>query len=210
MPCSASMYCSSSPVPSVATTSACVSPRVNSAEPWVRGSTPTSATIGRTVLRSRPSMRLPVSRMFQRTILASSSLNTPATCSLVVSRIVGAVREEMRHHLRLDGGDGVVALRLARDRVGGAQVLLDEAEHFLLERGVVGDREVARLLRGLLGELDDRLDHRLEMPVAEHHGAEHDLFGQLLGFRLDHQHRVAACRRRRGRAGSPSSRRASG
>ena len=57
------MNCSSSPVPSVATTSACVSPRVNSAEPCVRGSTPTSATIGRTVFRSRPSMRMPVSRM---------------------------------------------------------------------------------------------------------------------------------------------------
>ena len=76
------MHCSSSPVPSVATTSAWVSPRVNSAEPCARGSTPTSATIGRTVFRSRPSMRLPVSRMFQRTILASSSLNTPATRSL--------------------------------------------------------------------------------------------------------------------------------
>ena len=44
------MNCSSSPVPRVATTSACVSPRVNSAEPWVRGRTPTSATIGRTVV----------------------------------------------------------------------------------------------------------------------------------------------------------------
>ena len=43
------MYCSSSPVPSVATTSACVSPRVNSAEPWARGRMPTSETIGRTV-----------------------------------------------------------------------------------------------------------------------------------------------------------------
>jgi hypothetical protein len=43
------MNCSSSPVPSVATTRACVSPRVNSAEPWVRGRTPTSRTIGRTV-----------------------------------------------------------------------------------------------------------------------------------------------------------------
>ena len=42
-PRSASTYCSSSPVPSVATTSACVSPRVNSAEPWVRGRMPTSA-----------------------------------------------------------------------------------------------------------------------------------------------------------------------
>ena len=43
------MYCSSSPVPSVATTRACVSPRVKSAEPCVRGSTPTSEVIGRTV-----------------------------------------------------------------------------------------------------------------------------------------------------------------
>jgi polyribonucleotide nucleotidyltransferase len=33
------------------------------AEPWVRGSTPTSETIGRTVFTSRPSMREPVSRM---------------------------------------------------------------------------------------------------------------------------------------------------
>ncbi len=55
---------------------------------------------------------------------------------------------------------------------------------------VSGVREVARLLGGLLGELDDRLDHRLEVPVAEHHGAEHDLLGQLLGFRFHHQHGV--------------------
>ena len=44
-------------VPSVATTSAWVSPRVNSAEPWVRGSTPVRISIGRTVRVSRPSMR---------------------------------------------------------------------------------------------------------------------------------------------------------
>ena len=79
VPCNASIHCSSSLVPSVATTMACVSPRVNSAEPWVRGRNGASTTIGRTVTRSRPSMRLLVSRMFQRTILASSSLNTPAT-----------------------------------------------------------------------------------------------------------------------------------
>ena len=105
-------------------------------------------------------------------------------------RIVVAVREEMRHRLLLDGGDGILAFGLARDRIGRAQVLLDEAEHFLLDRRVVRDREIARLLRGLLGEFDDRLDHRLEMPVAEHHGAEHDVFGELFRFRFDHQHRV--------------------
>jgi hypothetical protein len=56
-PSSASMICASRPVPSVVTTSAWVSPRVNSAEPWVRGSTPVRMVIGRTVLVSRPSMR---------------------------------------------------------------------------------------------------------------------------------------------------------
>jgi hypothetical protein len=67
------MICSSRPVPSVATTSACVSPRVNSAEPWVRGSTPWRIAIGRTVRVSRPSMRGSPSRIWLRTIFASMS-----------------------------------------------------------------------------------------------------------------------------------------
>ena len=43
-------------------------------------------------------------------------------------------------------------------------------------------------LAALLGQLDDRVDHRLERLVAEHHGAEHDLFRQLLRLGFDHQH----------------------
>ena len=108
---------------------------------------------------------------------------------LVVFRL-GAFREEMRHHLGLDGGDGVLAVLLLRDRIGGAQVLLGEAEDFLFQRLVVRRGQLARLLRRFFGQLDDGLDHRLEVPVAEHHGAEHDLLGQLLGFRLDHHHGV--------------------
>ena len=110
--------------------------------------------------------------------------------ALLVVGGLGAFREEVRHHLRFGGGDGVVALHFLRDRIGRAQVLLDQRQHRLLERGIVRHDELARLLGGLLGELDDGLDHRLEMPVAEHHGAEHDLLGQLLGFRFHHQHRV--------------------
>ena len=56
---------------------------------------------------------------------------------------------------------------------------------------MVGQIELARLLGGALGELDDRLDHRLEAAMAEHHGAEHVVLGQLLRLGLDHQHRVA-------------------
>ena len=72
-PISASMRCSSRAVPSVATTIACVSPRVNSAEPCVRGSTPVRMVIGRTVRVSRPSMRGSPDRIWLRTIFDSSS-----------------------------------------------------------------------------------------------------------------------------------------
>ena len=108
---------------------------------------------------------------------------------LVVFRLL-PFREVVRHHLFLGLADRGVAVLLDRDGVGGAQVLLDQAEHFLFERAFVDDLDFARLLGGLLGEFDDRLDHRLEVAVAEHHGAEHDVFVELLGFRFHHQHGV--------------------
>jgi hypothetical protein len=58
-PISASIFWLSRAVPRVATTRA-FSPRVNRAEPWVRGSTLVRIEIGRTVRVSRPSMRLAV------------------------------------------------------------------------------------------------------------------------------------------------------
>ena len=51
-----SMICSSSAVPSVVTTSACVSPRVKSAEPCVRGRTSISQVMGR-IWSGLPSVR---------------------------------------------------------------------------------------------------------------------------------------------------------
>ena len=96
----------------------------------------------------------------------------------------------MRHHLFLGLADRRIAVLLDRDRVGGAQILLDQAEDFLFKDALVDDLDFTRLFRGFLGEFDDRLDHRLEVPVAEHHGAEHDVFVELLGFRFNHQHGV--------------------
>jgi hypothetical protein len=60
LPSIASMICASRPVPRVVTTMAWVSPRVNSAEPWVRGSTPTWTSIGRTVVVAAVDARLAV------------------------------------------------------------------------------------------------------------------------------------------------------
>ena len=101
------------------------------------------------------------------------------------------IGEEIRHRLGLGGIDRGVPLLLAGNAIGGAQVRFDHSQHLPFQRGGVRQRKVARLLRGLLGERDDRIDHRLEMLVAEHYGTEHDLLGQLLGFRFDHQHRIA-------------------
>ena len=58
-PSKLSIFCASSAVPSVQVTSACVSPRVNTAEPWTRGSTPVSIQIGRISSNLRPSRRTP-------------------------------------------------------------------------------------------------------------------------------------------------------
>ena len=108
---------------------------------------------------------------------------------LVVFRLL-AFREVMRHHLFLGLADRGVAVLLDRDGVGRAQIGLDQRQHFLFQRAFVDDLNLARLLCGLLGELDDRADHRLEVPVSEHHGAEHDVFVEFLGFQLHHQHGV--------------------
>jgi len=88
----------------------------------------------------------------------------------------GAFREEMRHHLLLDGGDGVLAILLLHDRISSAQFFFGQAEDLLFQRLVIGRQQLARFLGGLLGELDDGLDDRLDVPVAEHHRAEHDFF----------------------------------
>ena len=43
----------------------------------------------------------------------------------------------------------------------------------------------------LFGQLDDGFDHRLVAIMPEHHRAEHDLFGQLMSLRFDHQYTLA-------------------
>ena len=96
----------------------------------------------------------------------------------------------MRHHFFLGLADRCVAVLLDRNGVGGAQIGLDQRQHFLFQRALVDDLDVARLLGGLFGELDDRADHRLEVPVPEHHRAEHDVFVEFLGFRFHHQHGI--------------------
>ncbi|MNL02136.1 hypothetical protein D3C87_1226350 [compost metagenome] len=96
-------------------------------------------------------------------------------------------RQEVSLDLRLYGVDGGVTGSLFGDLVGGAQFGFGKAEHFVFERGEIFRFEFARFLGGNFSELDDRVDNRLEAAMAEHDGAEHDVFVEFLGFRLHHQ-----------------------
>ena len=97
-PSRASTICSSALVPSVTTPRAWVCPRVNSAEPCVRGSSPTSQVMGRISVMPRPSNRFCSFRIMARTSSFSrscritlmndsasgySSANCSITCSLI-------------------------------------------------------------------------------------------------------------------------------
>src|SRR6185436_7692162 len=61
-----------------------------------------------------------------------------------------------------------VAFHLVRDCIGRPQIRLDQRQHFLFKRGVVRHLQLARLLCRLFSQLDDGIDHGLEVPVAEH------------------------------------------
>ncbi len=129
-----------------------------------------------------------LARMAPRTMSFSSSLKSlPASAARAARRRTGRRCSPWRRRAGCCGP----ACR-ARDRRRRARRPMRLAQ-LLLDRGLVGGRQGQgpRLLGAGLGQLDDRLDHRLEALVAEHDGAEHDLLGQLLGFRFDHQHAFA-------------------
>ena len=71
-----------------------------------------------------------------------------------------------------------------------AQRRLERRLELAVECLVVALGELPGLLGAGHGKLDDQVDHRLEGPVAVHHGIEHGLLGQLLGLGFDHHHGV--------------------
>ena len=78
-PSKLSILCSSSDVPKVAVTIACVSPLVNKAEPWVLGSIPTSQDIGLTSDNPLPSILFLFFKMSVLTIDFSIFLSSELT-----------------------------------------------------------------------------------------------------------------------------------
>ena len=123
-------------------------------------------------------MRRPSLRMAVRTISASSFLPSLLALSLVPAR-----RSHRSLSGRLGGRDGGDALGLADQLVGLLEAGAGELAQLAEDRGSPPRRGRApRLLGGLLGEPDDRVDDGLRLPVGEHHRAEHDVLGKLLGL----------------------------
>ena len=128
-------------VPSVTLTIACVSPRLNRAEPCVRGSRPTSHEIGRTSVSPRPSGRLP-SRIILRT--TSSSILSSTRLSIIESTRASILRTQrtfrrlhvVRPNLIEERVDGGVSLLLADDRLQHHQLVMDLRFDLLVEAGV--------------------------------------------------------------------------
>ena len=185
------MICSSWPVPSVTVTSACVSPRVNSAEPCERGRTPTSETIGRTVLVSRPSTRTPVDSVASRNVDFSRSLSTPASAPASTLFVAGmAVENEL-----LGLGDLFLARELVRLAERRGQRVAADVSRVRREFAAVLDfRQRPRPCGAVPGKFGDCLDHGLIGVMRKHDGAQHLLLGKLPGFRLDHHHGVRMTR----------------
>ena len=186
-PASASMICSSRPVPSVTVTSACVSPRVNSAEPWVRGSTPVRMVIGRTVRVSRPSMRGSPSRIWLRTIFDSTAKHRSFTVlASGPPSVPTPTASNTRFQIASIASERAPFWRIAKALRRSASDMLDDLrrQRLVLGRGF----PVPGRLGGHFGQFLDGGDRRLHLLVAVHHGAEHHVFGQFERLGFDHQH----------------------
>ena len=93
-----SSCCSFLVEPRVVMVSTCVRPRVNRAEPWVRGKSPTSQPRGRTSVRLRPLTRRP----FSRILVLSSVLTSASKAESISSSGNDSPRLSTSSFLRLD------------------------------------------------------------------------------------------------------------
>ncbi len=180
----------SSEVPRVQVTSAWVSPRVNRADPCVRGSRPTSQVTLRISSKARPS---------RRSLLSSTALrNWSRTISSKIALTHGALLGGLGlgqggDRLGAHGLDGVDLLELAANAQGdverrGVAIAQRRGELGRPRRSRSGDRPLRLAAGGLEAALsgDDVLDH----PVRHVDRVEDLRLADALGAGLDHHDRV--------------------
>ena len=109
-----------------------------------------------------------------------------------------------RDHLRLrvvrrEGGLRLVARSVQRVRagrlvgqlVGGGDVLADQVLELGLDRRIIGNRNIPRVLGRLFGQVDDQVANLLDLVMGEDDRAQHDVLGKLAGLRFHHHHGIA-------------------
>ena len=88
-----------------------------------------------------------------------------------------------------------IAVLLDGDGVSLGNCLTKLATDSAQQSSVLGFRlPVPGRLGGFGGQLGNSLDDRLEFLMGKQHGAQHLVFGQLFGFRFNHQHGVLGAR----------------
>ena len=190
-PSKLSIFCASSAVPSVQVTSACVSPRVKTAEPWVRGSTPVSIQIGRISSNFAAVESHAVrSSTSSRSTFSLSSLKICLASSLALDFALRQRGDQLVEHLV----DAVVVFELAADphRLG------QRHEHLLLDLAVelvadllLRDREL--LLAGVFARRSSIVATICLMAACAASSASTTCcLGHLLGAGLDHHEAVLA------------------
>ena len=128
--------------------------------------------------------------------LAANDLRLQVEQDRIDRVVVGlrlAVRDrlgvERRGHLRFDVLDLLRARLLVADLVGVLQVLAGDVDQLGGQGFVLAQcLPLPHRLAGVAHEFVDGVDRRLHLGVAVHHGAQHHVFRQLVGFGLDHQH----------------------
>ena len=195
-------------MPSVTVTSACVSPRVKTAEPCTRGSTPTSDQIGRISSNLRPSRRTPLLEHFVAQHFFLQLFEDGLRFDLPLDFALGNVGDEIVEHLI----DRAVAFEL----VAHAHGFAERHQHFLFDLAI---ERVVDFLRsaparfGLPASFASAsivIDDALDGGVAGLERLHDFLFGDFLRARFDHHEAILAARRSRGRACSSCAARRSG
>ena len=190
-----SRRCASFDVPSVTATSACVWPRVKSAEPCARGSSAVSIEIGRTSFMPRPSTRSPLlSTWPRRRGTRRHRRDAAMSCGVVGILASRAARRSPSSPLSTDSMRACLSLLI--DRLGDLAFgqLLDVGRE-LGARSPPSSTSSSRL-RLLPSSSSWIRDQLLDRAVAERDAVDDVVLGHLERAALDHHDRVLRARRR--------------
>ena len=184
---------SSLSVPSATTLSACVWPRVKSAEPWVRGVTPTSIEMSRISSAARPSGRFFWTAIRSR-MIAFSSLSNASCAAARRSRVAVALGIAGRAASRIAASTALVASwrsSLSSTCVAASSAAPCERADRLEQPGVdLRDDDLELGLADLLGELALERAELLDLAVGDVERVEDLRLGDLARAGLDHQDRL--------------------